>query len=101
MKLTDVVSQIRTETKTEVKKAREAETVGSSKASATDTVALSTGSKEVQQMRQIIDDTPDVRADRVEALKSQVESGEYQVDSRDIADKMLSSLMVDEGILGK
>ncbi len=30
------------------------------------------------------------RADRVEALKSQVDSGKYQVNSKDVAQKMLS-----------
>ncbi len=101
MKLTDVVSQIRTETKIEVKKARENAEVASSKGAAADTVALSPESKEVQQMRQIIKDTPAVRADKVAALKEQVESGEYQVAATDIADKMLESFMADEGILGK
>ena len=102
MKLTDVVSQIRTETKIEVKKAREAGKVASdNKAESTDTVALSAGSREVQKMRQIIDETPSVRADRVETLRRQIENGEYQVDSRDIADKMLASFMADEGIMGK
>lgn len=101
MKLTDVVSQIRTENKIEVKKARDAEKAGSSAVKSADTVALSSGSKEVQKMREIIEKTPSVRADRVEALKRQVENGEYHVDARDIADKMLESFMADEGIMGK
>jgi len=101
MKLTDVVSQIRTETKIEVKKARESAEVASSKEAATDTVAISPESKEVQQMRQIIKDTPAVRAEKVAALKEQVENGDYRVEATDIADKMLASFMADEGILGK
>lgn len=33
-----------------------------------------------------------IRADRVEALKAQVESGKYQVNSKDVAQKMLSTM---------
>lgn len=32
---------------------------------------------------------PDVRQEKVDALKSKVESGEYQVDSRAVAEKLL------------
>ena len=38
------------------------------------------------------------RADRVEALKAQVESGKYQVNSKDIAQKMLS--FIQNGLSG-
>ncbi len=38
---------------------------------------------------QAANSAPDVRADKVASLKAKVETGEYQVNSRDIASKLL------------
>jgi len=37
--------------------------------------------------------TDDVRADRVESLKSAIASGNYHVDATDVADKLLNNLL--------
>lgn len=100
MKLTDMISQVRTDTKIEVKKAREAEqTQAPAGAAASDKVEISTGTQDMQKMRQILANTPSVRSEMVATLKRQIESGEYEVPSQEIADKMLSSVLADEGIL--
>lgn len=100
MKLTDLISQVRADNKIEVKKAKQAEKPQvASEVSAGDRVEISDGTKDMQKMREIIAETPMERADLVATLKRQIESGEYQVPSQEVADKMLSSLFADEGIL--
>ena len=59
----------------------------------TDRVVLSAGSLEVQKMRDILEQTPEVRADRIKALKEEIARGEYQVDPYQLADKMMGSLL--------
>lgn len=101
MKLTDVLSQVRTETKVEVKKAKETQQAQApaGEATSSDTVEISTGTQDMQKMREILADTPSVRTEMVATLKRQIENGEYQVPSQEIADKMMSSILADEGIL--
>jgi flagellar biosynthesis anti-sigma factor FlgM len=43
--------------------------------------------------QQIINETPDVRAERVAALKRAIEEGEYQVDSRQLANIILAKIL--------
>ncbi len=100
MKLTDAISQVRTETKVEVKKAREAaQTQAPAGEAASDKVEISTGTQDMQKMREILANTPSVRSEMVATLKRQIENGEYQVPSQEVADKMMSSILADEGIL--
>lgn len=58
-------------------------------------VNLSEESKEALKAAEIVRETPDVRLERVQALKEKIEAGEYQVDSRKVADKMLRDLLSD------
>jgi negative regulator of flagellin synthesis FlgM len=59
--------------------------------STSDTVTLSGNAKLFSQAVRDAQNAPDVRVNRVAELKAQVESGEYQPDSRKIAEKMLLS----------
>ena len=54
-----------------------------------DQVALSQKALDMQLARQAISDVPAVRQERVEALKAQIASGDYRVDSREVARKLL------------
>jgi len=97
MKLSNIFPQIKTD-KVQVKKTRETsptEPTQSGPASGADRVELSSNSVDVQKMHEILQQTPDVRADRVRALKQQIEKGEYTVDSHKVADQMLKSLLQD------
>ncbi len=67
----------------------------SSQPQAMDKVEISAASRDVQKIQQVLENTPDVRAEKVQDLKSRVQSGEYKVDSREIASKMISSLIQD------
>jgi negative regulator of flagellin synthesis FlgM len=60
-----------------------------------DKVDLSSQSKEMNKIAETLAATPDVRAEKVEALKKQVESGQYQVNSDAVADKMIKEFFFD------
>lgn len=97
MKLSNIFPQIKTD-KVQVKKAREtsqSEPTQSEPATGKDRVELSSSSVDVQKIHEILQQTPDVRADRVRALKQQIENGEYNVDPYKVADHMLKSLLQD------
>lgn len=98
MKISNLVPQIKTDNK--VHKAKESSTAGlsSTQTASTDRVQLSSSSVDVQKMKSIIQETPSVRMDRVQALKEQIERGEYQVDPYRVADKMLMNLLSESGI---
>ena len=93
MKLTGIFPPIKTE-KVQVKKTEgSAAAQADSTALPTDRVVLSAGSLDVQKVRDILEQTPEVRADRVQALKEEIARGEYQVDPHRLADKMMGSLL--------
>ena len=56
-------------------------------------VNLSTASKEVQTAREIIASEPDVREDKVSELRKRIESGNYTVDNKAVADKIVDSFI--------
>lgn len=56
-------------------------------------VNLSTASKEAQIAREVIASEPDVREDKVAELKNRIESGNYTVDNKAVADKIVDSFI--------
>ena len=61
---------------------------------AKDTVDLSTRSREVQDARRVLAELPEIRENKVAAIRAQIEAGTYVVDSEKIAEKMIA-----EGLL--
>ena len=59
-------------------------------ATGADRVTLSDGAKLVSQATHEAQEAPEVRTDKVAALKAQVDAGTYQPDSKKIATKMLT-----------
>ena len=59
------------------------------KASEATAVSMSSMGQEIGKALGALSSLPDVRADRVAALKAQVEAGEYQVAGRDVAQSLL------------
>ena len=49
----------------------------------------------VLQILQILEELPDVRQDKVEKLRRQIEQGRYKVDAGRIADRMLEEAIKD------
>ncbi|OGQ88322.1 MAG: flagellar biosynthesis anti-sigma factor FlgM [Deltaproteobacteria bacterium RIFOXYD12_FULL_56_24] len=93
MKLTGIFPSLKTE-KVQVKKPEGSVVSATDKtALPTDRVVLSSGSLEVQKVRDILAQTPEVRADRVKALKEEIARGEYKIDPARLADKMMVDLL--------
>lgn len=65
-------------------------------AAKTDTVHISDAAKEIQEVRKELDNIPDVRADKVEQLKNQIENGTYEIKSEEIAEKMLKDSLLND-----
>jgi len=55
----------------------------------TDTVNISDAAKEIQEVSKQLDDIPDVRTEKVQQLKNEIENGTYKIKSEEIAEKML------------
>lgn len=66
-----------------------------------DRVTLSSQGRELQALQQRLAQVPEVRADKVKALKAAIERGEYHVPARAIADKMLANDQPDGKRLGR
>lgn len=58
-------------------------------------IKLSAASQEFMATMQALKNTPEVDEERVQALRQQIEAGTYQLDSQQIARKMLSRSLVD------
>ena len=58
-------------------------------------VDVSSTAQEILKVKKIISQLPDTRADRVQALKAQVESGTYHVSGDDIADLIIRRALAD------
>jgi len=60
-----------------------------------DRVDLSPSSRMIKKIEEVALSAPDIRADKVAVLRKQVESGKYQVNSDDLAGKMLKEFIVE------
>lgn len=62
-----------------------------------DRVEISPQSRDLQRVRQVLAQTPDVRAEKVAALKKAVAEGRYHVNAEEIATKMVREILVESG----
>ncbi|MFP3982614.1 MAG: flagellar biosynthesis anti-sigma factor FlgM [Desulfurivibrionaceae bacterium] len=100
MKVTDITSQLSTEYKLENKKTRpdQEEQQQIDKRSG-DKVEISSRSRDIQKMEEMVKAAPEERTELVQSLKQKVESGEYKVDSREVAGKMLTDSLEEQSLL--
>ncbi len=49
----------------------------------------------IEQVRQIIAETPEVRPEKVEPLQEAVESGTYEIDARKVAKALITKLILE------
>ncbi len=61
-----------------------------------DQITLSGTAKEIGRLQAEVSKLPDVRTDRVEELKSTINSGTYNVKGEAIAGKLLNNAIIDE-----
>ena len=57
-----------------------------------DLVQISSKAKELEELKGIIRQMPEIRTEKVEALKKAIKEGTYQVDSLKIAGKILEEI---------
>ncbi len=57
-----------------------------------DQVNLSGKAKELAELKQVIQEMPEIRTDKVEALKKSIQEGSYKVDSFKVAGKILEEM---------
>lgn len=67
----------------------------SSKSDKSATVSFSEKSKDLQKAMEIINATPDVRTEKVDALRSKIAAGAYKVNYEETADKLMASFFGD------
>ena len=60
-----------------------------------DKVEISTQSKEIKKINDVLEMTPEVRGEKVAALKELVQKGQYKVDSQALAGKMIDQSIID------
>lgn len=77
-------------------KAEEAPEKTEKKVAKTDTVELSQTAKELQEAKKQLDTIPDVRMDKVDELKAQIEKDTYERDPEEIAKKMLKESLFND-----
>ena len=66
-----------------------------------DSLEISREAKELSTIRRIIDKTPEVRAEKVAAIKEAIANGTYNVDSREVAHMMIVRSLVDRIVAGE
>ena len=64
---------------------------GRSTTQACDEVILSSKAQELGQLQKTMNEIPDVRAERIDQLKQQIQAGNYHVSGTDIAQRLLQS----------
>ncbi len=72
---------------------------GASESQQAASVEVSSTAQEVQQIKKMVNQLPDVREDRVQALKAQIENGTYHVSGEDIADLIIRRTLADNTAL--
>lgn len=60
-----------------------------------DEVTISEKGKDVSEMTRVLKEMPDVRSEKVAALKAKIANGTYNVSSRDIAAKIVNTALED------
>jgi len=54
-----------------------------------DEVILSPRAAEVQRLKKLANDVPDVRQEKIDAIKKQIEAGTYNVSTRSVAESII------------
>jgi len=62
----------------------------------TDTVVISDAAKRIQEAQKQIQAIPDVRADKVAEIRSQIENGTYEIKADQIASKMIKESLLND-----
>ena len=66
----------------------------------TEQVAISSKAKDIQQATKAVNDTPDIRVEKVERIKEKIANGNYHVSSDELAEKVLKNMITESEFLG-
>ena len=58
-------------------------------------IEFSERSKDIQRVQQVLQSQPDVRSDKVKAIKEKIEKGTYKIDYEETAGKIIHSFFND------
>lgn len=72
-----------------------AKTKGTAPTSQKDEVILSSQAQEFGQIFQAIKAMPEVRQDKVQEIAGRIAQGDYSVDAREVAEKMVGRILAD------
>ena len=61
-----------------------------------DRLELSVRTREMSHLEKLVQSTPDVREDRIEEVRREIEGGTYNVKAEKIAEKMIGGNLLDE-----
>jgi negative regulator of flagellin synthesis FlgM len=67
--------------------------------SASEQVNLSSKARDIQRAAEVVRSTPDIRTDRVNKIKKEIENGTYKPDSDVIAEKILKDIITESSFL--
>jgi negative regulator of flagellin synthesis FlgM len=79
--------------KTEIQKKTESGAIPGETRQASDTVSLSTASKDMQVATAAVATAPDIRAEAVARYRQAIEQGRYEIHPEKIAEKILGSVI--------
>jgi negative regulator of flagellin synthesis FlgM len=65
----------------------------SNEVASADRVELSSRARDIQRARQVAQDAPEVRADKVEAARRALQNGTLNLKGRDLAEKLLQDIL--------
>ncbi|MBI5408122.1 MAG: flagellar biosynthesis anti-sigma factor FlgM [Nitrospirae bacterium] len=57
-----------------------------------DKISLSGKAKEIDELKALIDQLPEVREEKVDSIKQAIDAGTYNIDARKIAQKILEEI---------
>lgn len=72
----------------------------SSAGGSSEQIVLSSKAKDIQRAQEAVRSAPDIRVDKVNRIKQQLSDGTYQVNTRDVAEKILKEIITDSKFLG-
>jgi negative regulator of flagellin synthesis FlgM len=83
------ITQMQTENTTGVDKSQKSDRENAESISGKDQASFSDDARILAKSRTALEDTPDVRSERVEQLRQEINSGEYQIPIQELAKKFL------------
>ena len=73
---------------------------GTSSTGGNEHIAISSKARDIQKATELINAAPDIRIEKVDRIKEQIENGSYIVPSEQLAEKILENIIKESNFLG-